>query len=241
MEQSGLFHKIEVWNHESLERAGFSYYQLLQDLIRSYPKGYGLWSWKLPILDHVFSRLNPGEFLVYLDVGSTLNFSTAAKIRFEYYIELAMQEGGVFFQQDLVEWQWSKSALREYFSEDKHWSTGQLLGGIQILHRTEKTETYLSRALAFSLLNGGQLLKDPESHVGELLDFRAHRHDQSLISLCAKEAGMAILQDETYFAPDWEVRGFDYPIWASRLCSGNPDLSGSLRQRIRHQIERRLP
>ena len=47
--------------------------------------------------------------------------------------------------------------------------------------------------------------------------FLEHRHDQSIFSLIAKKNNFFVIPDETYWNPDWNVSGKNYPIWATRL------------------------
>ena len=211
------------------------------ELANDHKKGFGLWSWKLPLLLSQLKALRAGDTLLYLDAGSSLNRSEESIVRFSQYLELSREFGALFFQQDLIEAHWTKSELRETFTENSDWETGQLLGGIHLLTSTPWTINLLEEANEIARESNYFALKDPATSSTQNEDFVAHRHDQSVLSLTAKSLGAFHIRDETYFAPHWELDGIGYPIWASRLCSGNPDLRHSLFGRARRQLERRMP
>jgi hypothetical protein len=163
-----------------------------------------------------------------------------AQERFSYYIQRAVDDGGLFFQQSLREDQWTKADLRVDFPNEALWNSGQLLGGIMLLSNSEKAMSFLNSTAELIEEDSFARLHDPLSAIQEVAGFRGHRHDQSVISLSAKHSEFAIIPDETYFAPHWESHGTNYPIWATRLCSGRPDLSTRLTSRILREVERRL-
>jgi hypothetical protein len=62
-------------------------------------------------------------------------------------------------------------------------------------------------------------LRTPEVFEEQLRSYQSHRWEQSILSLLVKQRGFTLIQDETFFAPDWEL-GNDFPIWAMRNRSG---------------------
>lgn len=213
----------------------------VHELAKFHKKGFGLWSWKLPLLLSQLTELKSGDTLLYLDAGSSINRTEESIGRFREYVEFSREFGSLFFQQDLREAHWTKSELREEFPRKSDWETGQLLGGIHFLTSTRDTIELLQDANEIARKSNYFALQDPESSSIQIEDFIAHRHDQSVISLSAKSSGAFHIPDETYFAPNWDEDGWAYPIWASRLCSGNPSLKHSFLGRITRQLERRLP
>jgi hypothetical protein len=211
------------------------------ELSSHFGKGFGLWSWKLPLLMAALKEMPAGNLLMYLDAGSTLNSAITAKRRFRDYLEMANESEGLFFQQNLIESAWTKRELREEFSNASNWGTGQLLGGIHFLKSCPDTIEFLEHVNQIAAKDNFAALKDPGPKSSQLSEFIAHRHDQSVLSLAAKQRSFRIIRDETYFAPEWSSSGKDYPIWASRLCSGNPSLTNNVSGRLRRELERRQP
>jgi len=238
---SGLFDKIVSWTEEDLSRHNVSGLATIQALTRSFSKGSGLWSWKMPAIDYHLSRLDKGHLLLYLDSGFSINSNEKSKLRFSAYVDLAQRNGSVLFQQPLIEEEWSKNSLRKQFQEESIWQTGQYLGGVQLLSGTDRVRDFVRHARDLTLENGGTNLLEPREDEVQDSTFRHHRHDQSVISLAAKSHGMFGIPDETYFSPDWSTTGREFPLWATRLCSGNPNVENSLYQRGRRLLERSLP
>lgn len=204
-------------------------------------RGFGLWSWKIPLISSKLDSMKDGSTLLFMDAGSSLNSSISAKARFSEYLEISKSGGGLFFQQNLLEAAWTKGLLHEDFPDQALWNSGQLLGGIHFLQATPENRNLFSDLRQFARRNSYEVLRDPIASDTQSPNFVAHRHDQSVISLGVKAAGLPFISDETYFAPHWYSHGADFPIWATRLCSGNPDVSYTLWSRLRREIERRLP
>jgi hypothetical protein len=61
------------------------------------PRGFGLWSWKIPLLASALKKLPKGDVLMYLDAGSTLNTDERSRDRFRNYLEIAHDKGGCSF------------------------------------------------------------------------------------------------------------------------------------------------
>jgi hypothetical protein len=239
--QSDLFHSAEVWDLSALESKNVRGHETVTHLRQQFRQGDGLWSWKPALIRHSLEKLNEGDFLVYLDAGCTLNTTPMARKRFSQYLEIANEADALFFQQAHLEKHWTKPTLRQHFPDPRIWETGQLLGGIQILCKSPRTTAYAEKAFDLSMQNNGELLKPFDQGVEPIEEIALHRHDQSIFSLVAKSFGFPTLQDETYFAPNWSHEGSEFPIWATRLCSGNPDLSMGLLSRARRELERRMP
>lgn len=235
------FSDFQIWNEASLKNLPEQNRNSVFKLVSQHQKGFGLWSWKMPIIREGLRQAKPNDVIAYVDVGSTFNPSEMAIARLDEYVEMTSSTGALFFQQTLPEHQWSKNELRHVFGDESDWSSGQLLGGIQILRNTSTVRDFVDLACHLSLKDEGFLLRDPDAINEQSKDFIAHRHDQSIISLLAKRGRFAVIPDETYFAPEWRKNGANFPIWATRLCSGNGTLSRRIVPRVLREIERRLP
>ena len=211
------------------------------ELSKLHKRGFGLWAWKIPLLLSQLRAIPRGETLLFLDAGSSLNSSQVSLKRFREYVSISKTYGSLFFQQALIESQWTKKELRATFGDIQHWNSGQLLGGIHFLTSYPATIQMIAEADEIARASGYLALQDAQPGSDQLESFVAHRNDQSVLSLTAKRHGAIAIPDETYFAPHWTRDGLDFPIWASRLCSGNPNLDHSLVSRIRRESERRLP
>jgi hypothetical protein len=214
--KSGVFEKVEIVTEATLASQYPKDFQKVLDLSRQFPQGFGLWSWKSLVARYLLETSKRGTSFTYIDAGSTLNFSTAmASLRFQTYVETANEQGGLFFQQNLVERDWSSPQLLEHFKDyPTIASSGQLLGGIWMLLTNSRTKFLIDSWWDYSIRDQGALLIG--SPIASNLPI-PHRHDQSILSCLAKREGFPSIPDETYFGPDWELFGKNYPIWATRL------------------------
>lgn len=242
--QASLFQEISsvtLVNRETLPRHIGGLASEVSTLSKSHPRGYGLWSWKIPLLESAIRGIPEGDILFYIDAGSSLNFQSLSIPRWGDYLSSVLDTGALFFQQDLAEEQWTKTELKQRFKDEGDWKSGQVLGGIHMIQSSQSSRDFLMEAKDLACQHNFSFLKDSDSPSIQGQNFRAHRHDQSVLSLLAKERQLLMIPDETYFSPDWARQGERFPIWATRLCSGNPSVTNSLFNRSRRFAERSLP
>lgn len=240
---SDIVSSVNVWSKPMILERSSPMFRQAKRLSEKHPKGDGLWSWKIPILWESFEKLKIGETLLYIDAGSTINNSTyLSRERFRSYLDLARENGQLFFSQPgMSELHWSKQSLRKFDSTDLVWNGDQRLGGILFLNKHESSQRFLDMALEMAMDESGEGFLDPLESEMQLPEFKEHRHDQSIISIASKAQNAYAITDETYFAPKWRVDGADYPIWATRLCSGWNLTGHSFPHRVLREIERKLP
>jgi hypothetical protein len=241
--ESGLFSSIEVYDkNKILERVPNLGWNVTNFLSPKH-KGYGYWLWKPIICLHELRTLG-AEFdgILYVDIGCQFNVTEASRERLREYYRLAEEHGALTFElPGFIEESWTKKAALDYFQagqEDKQ--SLQRVGGIIAFAKSPTAlkivEDWSDAALwsDFALLNDS--LDEAES-----VNFRAHRHDQSLWSLASKQAGIPALADETYHGPSWVVEGNDFPIWAARLKGLNKSPTPSLAARFVNRILTLIP
>ena len=91
--------------------------------------------------------------------------------------------------------------------------TRQILGGIFLVRKCKAACSIIQE---WCSLSANYALIDDRPSISENHEtFREHRHDQSLLSILAKIRDATVLEDETYWHPDWKA-GAKYPIWALR-------------------------
>jgi hypothetical protein len=82
------------------------------------------------------------------------------------------------------------------------------------------------------------LVDDTPSYQPNSPTFQDHRHDQAIFSGLIKKYGAHVIQDETFWAPHWEILGNAFPIWAPRNRSRVSILDHSLNGSILRFSER---
>ena len=87
------------------------------------------------------------------------------------------------------------------------------MASVIILRKTQHTIDLINKWLSYS--ETYNLINDTKSYV-EHSNFKDHRHDQSIYSLLVKKYGTILIKDETYFEPNWNKGGKNYPFWVIR-------------------------
>ncbi|MEG0027732.1 MAG: hypothetical protein RR853_02055 [Aurantimicrobium sp.] len=126
---------------------------------------------------------------------------------------------------DLSEVAWSRKILLEKFNlSDENLKTGQIQAGILFLVKNDQNIKLVSDWLQFCKLEKYKYLVDGPPQEINFPNFVEHRHDQAIFSGLAKSISFPTIIDETFWQPNWETEGKDFPIWAMRSKTGiNPD------------------
>lgn len=187
-------------------------------------KGYGYWLWKPFLLRKILVE-NIGKYrnLVYLDAGYSLNLRLKkSRDRLDEYLSLSADTGGLNFQLEHSEIQFSKKELLSRFplTKNKLWS-GQVSAGAIILKCDQSSLELIEQWIDLSTVDYGRLLVDHDiDPQNENPEFVGHRHDQSIFSLTVKSMNFGtVIQDETYFDSNFLGDGSNFPIWCTRHIS----------------------
>lgn len=217
--ESYWFEAVDIWNERRLQMEEPEWFQEHQHLVTRYSKyGYGLWCWK-PFLVSRCMRAFPNHTIVYLDAGCQLNVSKPSAERFQEYVLAAQTHGLCVFQLQALDRQYCRCDVLQRITRcdsPEQVQSRQIMSGAFVLSASHpKAIQAVEEWQYWSDFDKGSLL-DPDAthhHRG----FRSHRHDQSIFSLVVRAlADVYIVDDETYFAPDWATRGASYPFWARR-------------------------
>ena len=189
------------------------------DFIKSNPRGGGYWIWK-PIIILDFLKKNPEiNAVFYMDSGCEINSNSESNKKLDELLLKASEYEIITFQMSHIEKLWSKNSLIQYMQVNSSVvESGQLLGGIHLMQR-DFAINFCNRWLQIMIEDNMKFLSDDLDE--ELSYFMAHRHDQSIFSLLAKQSNNPLILDsdkEVYFEPYWQ----DYlnkPIWTARRKS----------------------
>ncbi len=202
-------------------------------------RGFGYWRWKPQVVFQGLRGLTDGDVLVYVDAGCHIN--AQGRQRLEFYVNrVANAELGFLgFQARLpeppliydgrplpeyLEAHWTKGDLLDRLGcRDKPWvtQTPQLGSGILLVRADSAGVRLVDNWL--SIIDEHASYVDDTPSVSENLDgFIEHRHDQSILSLLGKIAGVDTLSSFEYWYPKtggrkagWEALR-DFPIHARR-------------------------
>ena len=187
-----------------------------KDFLINNTTGYGYWIWKSYLVNKVLDSMNDGDILLYCDVGCEININGIERLN-EYFDIVKNSSSGIltFYLYPLLEYEWTKNDVFEYLKcSDDIKNTYHHVGGIFFIKKCENSINFAKKF--YETCCNYNLLNDSPSITPNHPDFKHHRHDQSILSCLSKIYNSEKIQDETYFYPNWEKDGFNYPIWAKR-------------------------
>lgn len=201
---------------------GKDFLEINKNFLKQNRRGNGYWIWKPYFIWKNLNKLKDGEFLIYVDAGCVLNKS--GEKRFKEYLNIAKEK----YEKDGSGWmcfhlpkhlvgRWTKGDTLEYFgfrNNKKILTHPQHVGGIQIIYNCKKAREIAKEW--YETCCKHHLLDDSKSKTPNTPDFKQHRHDQAIFTLVCIKHGVEGIPDETYFAPNWNVKGKDFPIHARR-------------------------
>jgi len=217
--QFNMFKNIFGYTEQNL-KDNQEFWKNHEQFIINNPRGYGYWIWKCFVILDIMKKpeINNGDIIIYVDSGCELNIK--GRQRMIEYIKLTMENDILAFQMDhLDEKKYTKMDLLEYAKvTQKDKESGQLVGGILFLKKTEKNINILTEITQLLTMENYHYVDDSPSILPNDTTFIEHRHDQSCISITLKKYGAHLLKDETYFS-NWN-NGLMYPILAMRNRTG---------------------
>ena len=228
-ESSGLFKTVTKVTDKTFRSYCSIAWQQHQDFMVNSEKGFGYWLWKPIIIQQRLDEISSNDVLVYLDAGCELNLlNKEPRDRIQYYFNLARQHGSLAMQLRGMsekgifptESRYSKGALISSLRPSaKTLTENQLMATMMMFQKNDTNQVFLKKWLELAVSCNYALLTDDLNQVYDD-GFVGHRHDQSIFSILYKELGKFHIPDETYWKPDWNIRGSDYPIWAMRNRTG---------------------
>jgi hypothetical protein len=191
---------------------------LYRDFITSSNKGYGYWMWKYFLISEIMKSIPEDDLIFYADIGCSFNVNENSKKKFSEYRELAEKHGSLCFDIKHIEDNYTKmdTYLRIFPSNEEHKSTGQRCATAFFLKNTQKFRDIVEEIKTICIENDHHYITDKPSLVPNSYCFVGHRHDQSVFSLISKKYDFFCIPDETYWFPNWNDYGKNYPIWARR-------------------------
>jgi hypothetical protein len=193
-----LIDVVETFEPGDLDK---EYFEKFGNLVESFKRGYGLWSWKSYLVNRELNKLRDGDILLYVDAGCEIN-PNGEKL-FAEYLDYTSRKGLLFFSIGLQQRHWTKPNAD--LVKEEHYFRNQVASGVFFIKVCDDSRKFVKSWLDLCASDQGFLLKDPEpSQNFESPGFRDHRHDQSVLSKLVFEAGIEPLPDGTYLIP-WSL------------------------------------
>lgn len=182
-------------------------------------KGYGHMIWKPYIVRRELERMNEGDVLVYCDAGCAFNVHGGRRLA--DYVRLARESpsGLVCFRlYGHTNEEWTKGdVLAEFDPEGRFGGERQVTSCVFFVRKCAESVAIVDAWLDPVQRGAYNVFDDsPSVNVCESARFKAHRHDQSVLSLLCYKHGATFVDDETYFFRAFFPNGMAYPFWALR-------------------------
>ena len=229
---SGYFSEIDLVNGSLLAAKYPGFVLEHGDFIKANSRGYGLWIWKSYLIWEKLKKLPEGDFLVYLDAGCEVNYSTySARRRWKKYLKITRKRKILAFQlrnnqftgfYDLSEKAYNRIDLtRQLNLSESGLESNQIESNFIIFYAGKMTTNFAFDWYELCKKNGREFLLPPSEDL-RYPGYLAYREDQSIFSSLMKKKKIQPLLNENYFSPNWEVDVRNYPIWTARNISGIP-------------------
>jgi hypothetical protein len=180
-------------------------------------RGFGYWIWKYFLISEMMKEIESDDILMYCDSGCTLNPNGLNRL--QYYVNLAYEKGSLVFDVGHPEFKYTKmDTYKRVFGNDfENLETNQICATAFFLKNNDTNKKIIEEIKKISTENKYHYVSDAISNLENDSRFLEHRHDQSIFSLISKKNNFFVMNDETYWNPDWNVSGKNYPIWATRF------------------------
>lgn len=217
-ERLNIFHKVSFFDHSMLPSA---FLEQHNHFMQSQGRGFGYWIWKPLVIELALETASPGDVIVYLDAGFTLN--EGGRHRFLEYIDITLDSSDkmLSFQNIHTEYRWTKADLAQrlgVLQSPRIMSTSQLSSGFILLGKTSSNADLVREWKQIAVESNYHYSDDTPSEVQNHPEFVEHRHDQSISSLLRKSRGTALTHYEVQsYAPYFDSLKPRLPAWATRL------------------------
>lgn len=182
----GIFSEIILYTESDLPRLCEKEHY---DFIKSHSRGYGYWLWKPLILLDVMNTISkPGDVIMYTDAGTSLNKQGLPRMK-EYIKMVTKTSDGILAPCNLKHKEkiWTKEdVLTELKCDEKCRESGQIASGTLLLCHSDKNIEFIREWFRAMIKNNYTLVDDTPSIKPNDLEFKEHRHDQSLLSILLK-------------------------------------------------------
>jgi hypothetical protein len=196
--EMNVFSKIQTTTEQSLDN---DFRIKHSDKLRRDQRGFGYWIWKPQVILQELEYLEPGDFLVYMDVGCHLNARGISRLNDYFRIAQSSASGILAFDlssQEIPvhrEVQWTKSDALDFFgylADPYVKQSAQIEATVIILHNRESSRDFFASWLKIMEENP-DLSNDSPSRIPNDPEFIEHRHDQSIFSLLCKQHGVSTI------------------------------------------------
>lgn len=164
-------------------------------------RGVGYWLWKPYFIDKVLNMLNEGDFLFYMDSGTSILKDLTP------LFNLCVKAGGILlfenrdgnpYKEIWINRQWTKEdCFIKMNCESTNYKNGkQCTANLQLYQKCKRSVNFVKEYLKYC--EDEDILTDKPNQLGKNHEtFIDHRHDQSVLSLLAIKHSVPLLPSPT--------------------------------------------
>lgn len=249
----GFFGAVKVFSERDLED---DFKQSVGLRLHKSLPGFGYWVWKPQIILQTLLSAEEDDIVVYVDVGC--HFNPAGKGRLDQYLHMLLESkiGVLAFQakppQDQPVWdgrwlpsfpdaQWAKGDLLDFFEvrEQLEIIESPTIGAGVIFFRNCGPARQLVRTWLEVMVNNPALADDSTSKSPNHPWFIAHRHDQSVFSIIAKQHVVRVVSAFEYWYPGVRTQRPDWAALCNTPIHARRDLDFGVARNISTSLKRR--
>ena len=193
--------EVSSWDVERIKKEDF--YQTNRKVL-DHKCGAGYWLWKPYIILQELKRVNHGDYVVYSDCGRNKQLLSRS---IETLLEWCSDNRGVLPGVYIPQWgpnrKWTKRDCFVLMGCDKeeYWNHCQIQASFSVWQKNEFSLSFVEKWLYYCT-DARILLDIPNTRVlPNFADFIDHRHDQSVLTICAIKEGIQGLGDPLCHTP----------------------------------------
>jgi len=171
--------------------------------ILSRPRGAGYWIWKPFIISEAFRDLREGDIVLYSDAGlkviSNLDpLFEAAKNDSRGIVLFKLPAVGVPHHKAKA-WTKRDAFVLTKCDEEKYWNADMGNGAVSLWRKSEENIGFLNEWLRY--LRDPRISTDDPNMSGRpnFMEFRDHRHDQSVLTILSTKYNLELYRDPTQY------------------------------------------
>jgi len=168
------------------------------------PRGYGFWLWKSFIILETFKTMQYGDIVLYSDAGlkviGNLNplFEVAQNDPNGGIVLFKLPAVGVTAHKAKA-WTRRDAFVLTDCDSEKYWHADMGNGAVSLWKKTDKNVAFVKEWLRY--LKDPRIIMDGPNMAGQpnFIDFKDHRHDQSVLTILATKYNLELFRDPTQY------------------------------------------
>jgi hypothetical protein len=205
----GKVDEVFIYSKDWLVNSGF---YLKNKYILDQKRGGGYWLWKLYIILDSFNKMNDGDVLMYTDAGvKIINDLTPLYT----LASTEINNGKIFFRLPggHLNKTWTKRDCFVLMNCDtqEYWEGAQTNAAFQLYVKHQDNIDFINEYLKYA--RDPRIITDDMNMCGRpnLLGFKDHRHDQSILSLLCNKYKFIMYRDPSQWGETDKDNYSDYP------------------------------